>query len=82
MLLVRTKLSDPNGEDVTLDYRMREVGGRWKIIDIYLTGTVSELALRRSEYSSLIKREGFKALLAALDERIESLATAPADQAS
>jgi phospholipid transport system substrate-binding protein len=82
MLLVRTKLSDPNGEDVTLDYRMRSVDGRWKIIDIYMNGTVSELALRRSEYSSLIKREGFKALLAALDERIESLATAPADQAS
>ena len=67
---------------MTLDYRMRSVDGRWKIIDIYMNGTVSELALRRSEYSSLIKREGFKALLAALDERIESLATAPADQAS
>ena len=81
-LLVRTVLRDPEGDDVDLDYRMRSADGRWKIIDVYLNGTVSELALRRSEYSSLIKREGFQALLVALDERIESLATAPADQAS
>jgi phospholipid transport system substrate-binding protein len=81
-LLVRTTLVDPQGDDVNLDYRLRSVDGSWKIIDIYLNGTVSELALRRSEYSSLIKREGFQALLAALDERIESLAQPPADRAS
>ena len=82
-LLVRTRLVDPNGgDDVNLDYRLRSVDGSWKIIDIYLNGTVSELALRRSEYSSMIKREGFQALLVALDERIQSLAAAPADSAS
>jgi hypothetical protein len=43
---------------------------------------VSELALRRSEYSSLIKREGFDSLLVALNEKIADLANAgmPADQ--
>jgi phospholipid transport system substrate-binding protein len=81
-LLVRTRLVDPEGDDVKLDYRLRESDGRWKIIDVYLNGTVSELALRRSEYSALIKREGFQALLAALDERIDAFATAPADHAS
>jgi len=82
-MLVRTRLVDPNAEDVSLDYRLRktETSG-WKIVDVYLDGTVSELALRRSEYSSLIKREGFAALLAALDERIETLATEPAAEAS
>ena len=67
---------------VQLNYRLRSVDGDWKIIDVYLNGTVSELALRRSEYSSLIKRQGFKALLVALDERIDTLASTPADQAS
>jgi phospholipid transport system substrate-binding protein len=82
-LLVRTRLVDPDGgDDVDLDYRMRSLDGSWRIIDIYLNGIVSELALRRSEYSSMIKREGFQALLVALDERIESLAEAPADSAS
>ena len=78
--LVRTRLVDPNDENVKLDYRLRATDGGWKIVDVYLNGTVSELALRRSEYSSMIKREGLEALLAALDERIESLASAPANQ--
>ncbi len=78
--LVRTRLVDPNDEDVKLDYRLRAADGDWKIVDVYLNGTVSELALRRSEYSSLIQREGFDALLAALDKKITTLASSPADQ--
>jgi len=80
--LVRTRLLVGNGEVVQLNYRLRPVDGHWKIIDVYLNGTVSELALRRSEYSSLIKREGFDSLLVALNEKIATLATAgaPADQ--
>ena len=82
-MLVRTKLLNPSGDDIQLYYRLRNgTDGRWKIIDVYLNGTVSELALRRSEYSSLIEREGFEALLIALNERIKMLATSPADQAS
>ena len=82
-MLVRTMLLNPSGDDIQLYYRLRNgTDGRWKIIDVYLNGTVSELALRRSEYSSLIEREGFEALLIALTERIETLATSPADQAS
>jgi len=34
---------------------------------------VSELSLRRSEYSSTLKRNGFQALIEALDGKIESL---------
>ncbi|HJO23539.1 MAG: ABC transporter substrate-binding protein [Myxococcota bacterium] len=81
-VLVHTKLLDPEGEDVKLDYRLRHTdAGGWQIIDIYFNGTVSELALRRAEYSSLIKREGLEALLTALDERIAELASTPQDPA-
>jgi phospholipid transport system substrate-binding protein len=80
-MLVRSHLVNPDGEKIQLNYRMRAVDGRWKIIDIYLNGTVSELALRRSEYSSLIEREGFEALLVALNEKITNLsASTPAAQ--
>jgi len=77
-VLVRTHLDAPKEEGVELNYRLRQVDGRWRIVDIYLNGTVSELALRRSEYSALVQREGFKALLAKLDERIADLARPPA----
>jgi phospholipid transport system substrate-binding protein len=73
-MLVHSRLLDQGGDAIQLNYRLRRVGGRWRIIDVYLNGTVSELALRRSEYSSLIKREGFAALLTALDKRIDDLA--------
>jgi phospholipid transport system substrate-binding protein len=73
-MLVKSKLLDPGDEDIELNYRLRQVDGRWKIIDVYLDGTVSELALRRSEFSGIVKREDWDALIAAIDERIAKLA--------
>ena len=71
--VVMTRLVRPGDEDVQLNYRLREIDGRWRIIDIYLNGTVSELALRRSEYSSVLKRDGFEKLISTLHDRVESL---------
>lgn len=73
--IVRTKLIDPGDEDVELNYRMRLTPEGWKVIDVYLDGTVSELALRRSEFSGIVKRENFDALIAALDAKIAKLSS-------
>ena len=71
--VVLTKIVVPSEEDVQLNYRVVERDGEWKVIDVYLNGTVSELALRRSEYSSALKREGFDQLLASIETKIEDL---------
>ena len=68
-----TKIVVPDDEDVHLNYRLRQVDGEWRIIDIYLNGTISELALRRSEYSSVLKREGFEKLLTTLNDKVDEL---------
>jgi phospholipid transport system substrate-binding protein len=73
-MMVHTTLLRPGDEDVQLNYRLRRVGDTCKIIDIYLDGTVSELALRRSEYSTVLKREGFEELVSTLNGRIAELA--------
>lgn len=73
-MLVKSVLVNPDDDDVELNYRMRQVDGTWKIIDVYLDGTVSELALRRSEFSGIVKREDFDALIAAIDARVAALA--------
>ena len=73
-VLVRTRVLNPGGEDVDLSYRLRQAGGRWRIVDVYLKGTVSELALRRSDYSSVLAREGFEALLATIRAKVADLA--------
>jgi phospholipid transport system substrate-binding protein len=68
--VVRTKLVRSDGEPVSLDYRMRSASGGWRIIDVFLNGTVSELALRRSEYGALMRRDGFDALIEAVKQKI------------
>jgi phospholipid transport system substrate-binding protein len=77
--LVRSQITRTDGDAVELDYRLRsDASGQPLIVDIFLNGTVSELALRRAEYSAVIGREGFDALLEALRAKIEDLrATQP-----
>lgn len=72
-VLVRTHIVDPGKETVDLAYRLRQQDGTWKIIDVYLKGTVSELALRRSDFTAILDRQGFPALMANLDAKIADL---------
>ena len=67
--IVRTKLVQSGGRTVTVNYLVR--GGR--VIDVYLNGTVSDLALRRDEFASIIASGGADALIKRLHERTQSL---------
>ena len=71
-LMVRTRIVPVGEKPVDLDYRLRGADGSWRVIDVFMNGTVSELALRRSEYSSVFKRDGFESLLSLLEEKIVS----------
>lgn len=71
-LMVRTRIVPADEKPVDLDYRLRGADGSWRVIDVFMNGTVSELALRRSEYSSVFKRDGFESLLSSLEEKIAS----------
>ena len=72
-VIVKSRLIDPTDKNVDLNYRMHEVGGAWKVIDVYLDGKVSELAMRRSEFVSIVKRQNLDALIVALDAKIAKL---------
>lgn len=72
-VIVHTKLVRPNDEPVQLDYLLRNNAGSWQIIDVYLSGTVSELATRRSEFSSVLRRGGTSALVDLLKKRAAQL---------
>jgi phospholipid transport system substrate-binding protein len=61
--VVDTLLVRPDDEDVELDYRMSDRAGTWRVVDIYSDGSVSEVALRRSEYSSVLKTGGIEKLI-------------------
>jgi phospholipid transport system substrate-binding protein len=72
-LIVQTRLVKGSGEKVTLNYLMRESDGRWQIIDVFLSGTISELATRRAEFTSILRRDGAAGLINVLDKRVAEL---------
>jgi phospholipid transport system substrate-binding protein len=71
--IVRTKLVRPKEEPVTLNYLMRGTGDNWKVVDIYLSGTISELATQRSEFGAILKAGGPAALIESLRQQIDKL---------
>lgn len=71
--IVRTKLLRPKEEPVTLNYLMRGAGDSWKIVDIYLSGTISELATQRSEFGAILKSGGPPALIESLRQQTDKL---------
>jgi phospholipid transport system substrate-binding protein len=70
--IVRTRILPAHDTPVTLLYRMREVDGAWKIVDVISNG-VSELALRRSDFTAAIASGGSAALIAHLNKVSDDL---------
>lgn len=72
--LVETKLQPKDGDPVTLDYLMRQdEHGGWRVIDVFLNGTISQLAARRSDFGSIAKRDGISALVNSLGEKARQM---------
>jgi phospholipid transport system substrate-binding protein len=68
--VVKTKLIQGGGRSVSINYLVR--GGR--VIDVYFNGTISDLATRRDEFSSILAGGGgADALVKKLRERTEAL---------
>jgi len=72
-VMVQTKIAKSNGEATRLDYLMRQDQGFWRISDVYLDGTISQLAVHRSEFHSILQREGVDGLVTALNRKVDLL---------
>ena len=68
--MVSTRIARPSGPPVKADWRVRVINGQYKIIDIMVEG-VSMAVTQRSEFASVIKRNGFEGLLTALQARVD-----------
>ena len=77
-VVVNSRIVKSNGEPITINYLMRRSGDKWQIADIYLTGTISELATRRSEFSSVLRREGPDGLINLLNHKADMLVASSA----
>jgi phospholipid transport system substrate-binding protein len=79
-VIVTSTIIKSDGSPVEVDYLMRPGGSGWLIGDIYLDGTISEVATHRSEFNDILRSQGVDGLIAALDRKAEMLtSTARAD---
>jgi phospholipid transport system substrate-binding protein len=68
-VVVQTRLVKSNGEKVALNYLVHQAAAGWQIMDVYLSGTISELATRRSEFAAVLRQDGADGLVRALEQR-------------
>ncbi|MDD5228797.1 MAG: ABC transporter substrate-binding protein [Methylococcales bacterium] len=72
-VVIHSHLNVPDDKPVKFDYMLKEKGASWRIINIIANG-VSDLALKRSEYTAILQREGFDTLIAKINEKIDNYA--------
>ena len=72
-VMVTSQIIKANGEPVEIDYMMHTGSDNWLIADIYLDGTISEVATRRSEFAAILKKDGIDGLIAALNRKADTL---------
>ena len=81
-VMVRSQIIKPNGDPVKVDYMCRRNGNSWLISDLYLDGSISEVATRRSEFATILKTGGVDGLIAALKRKADTLSMTTASPPS
>lgn len=72
--IVQTRIVKSDGTPVALNYLMHDDGTGWRIRDVYLDGQISELAVRRSQFVSILSAKGTDGLIAMLNQKADTLA--------
>jgi phospholipid transport system substrate-binding protein len=75
-ILVRNKLIKNDGDSIEINYLLRVYSERWRVVDVFLDAKYSEMALTRSEYTSVIANQGFDTLIRDLEEKLARMAKA------
>ena len=72
-VVVETRIAPARGDPTRIDYVMRETNG-WRIVDVLLDGTISRVAVQRSDFRSLLGGSGdAQALISSLERKTSDL---------
>jgi phospholipid transport system substrate-binding protein len=71
--LVQTKIVPSSGESHELDYVMRRQGSGWRAVDVLADGSISRVAVQRSDFRRLVARGGAQALIESLNQKTNDL---------
>ncbi len=71
--VAQTKIVSSSGETHSLDYVMRQGGGAWRAVDVLADGSISSVAVQRSDFRRLVSRGGAQALIESLHQKTSDL---------
>jgi phospholipid transport system substrate-binding protein len=71
--IVKTQLVKSDGEKITINYLLHDNDVAWQIRDVYLAGTISELATRRSDFTATLRSGDIEALISRLNKKADDL---------
>jgi phospholipid transport system substrate-binding protein len=71
--IVQTKIVPINGSPVSINYLMRDGQAGWKAVDVLEDGTISRVAVQRSDFRGLLGSGGVPALITALRQKVVTL---------
>jgi phospholipid transport system substrate-binding protein len=71
--LVQTKIIPTSGDSHELDYVMRRMPAGWKAVDVLADGSISRVAVQRSDFRRLVERGGAQALIQSLNRKTSDL---------
>jgi phospholipid transport system substrate-binding protein len=72
-VVVQSRLTPRTGDAVELDYVMQQTASGWKIVDVLAAGSISRVAVQRSDFRHLLTRGGGDALVASLQRKASDL---------
>ncbi|HET6307099.1 MAG TPA: ABC transporter substrate-binding protein [Rhodopila sp.] len=71
--VVETEVIPRSGTSHELDYVMRDQGSGWRAVDVLADGSISRVAVQRSDFRRLLARGGAAALVASLQSKSTDL---------
>jgi phospholipid transport system substrate-binding protein len=72
-VMVQTQYVPASGSPTNFNYVMRQTPAGWKVVDVLADGSISRVAVQRSDFRSLLARGGVDALLASLQNKVRTL---------
>ncbi len=72
-VVVQTRILSAKGDATELDYVMKQTPSGWKIVDVLADGSISRVAVQRSDFRGLLANGGSDALLASLQRKTADL---------
>lgn len=72
-VVVQSRFTSASGDQHELDYVMKQTPSGWKVVDVLADGSISRVAVQRSDFRHLLSSGGGNALLASLQRKTSDL---------